>query len=257
MRIGTRLEQGHGARTHSSPRYSSRCRYPEQTSLLHVVARHAAAREPDVHKALKAELQPLELSSALSIEGISTEVAALRREIDAAAAELPNHGAGAPFAVMMGPFLAGAGAAQEALVARLASLKASFAALDAYLGETSDAAEPEATLGRIRSFAASFHKACRDNERAEHQRKKKAEAAARLKEMEKAGGAVGAGGLRRSIRTRPGPRPGPSHYMRRIDASLKRGEVAQMGRLHDNIKDELNSILKAGAAARRPSVTGR
>ena len=159
---------------------------------------------------------------------------------------------------MMGPFLAGAGAAQEALVARLTSLKASFAALDAYLGETSDAAEPEATLGRIRSFAASFHKACRDNERAEHQRKKKAEAAARLKEMEKAGGgAVGAGGLRRSIRTRPGPRPGPSHYMRRIDASLKRGEVAQMGRLHDNIKDELNSILKAGAAARRPSVTGR
>ena len=147
---------------------------------------------------------------------------------------------------MMGPFLAGAGAAQEALVARLTSLKASFAALDAYLGETSDAAEPEATLGRIRSFAASFHKACRDNERAEHQRKKKAEAAARLKEMEKAGGAVGAGGLRRSIRTRPGPRPGPSHYMRRIDASLKRGEVAQMGRLHDNIKDELNSILKAG-----------
>ena len=75
--------------------------------------------------------------------------------------------------------------------------------------------------------------------------------------MEKAGGAVGAGGLRRSIRTRPGPRPGPSHYMRRIDASLKRGEVAQMGLLHDNIKDELNSILKAGAAARRPSVTGR
>ena len=256
MPIGTRLEQGHGARTHSSPR-SSCHRYPEQTSLLHVVARHAAAREPDVHKALKAELQPLELSSALTIEGISTEVAALRREIDAAAAELPNHGAGAPFAVMMGPFLAGAGAAQEALVARLASLKASFAALDAYLGETSDAAEPEATLGRIRSFAASFHKACRDNERAEHQRKKKAEAAARLKEMEKAGGAVGAGGLRRSIRTRPGPRPGPSHYMRRIDASLKRGEVAQMGRLHDNIKDELNSILKAGAAARRPSVTGR
>ena len=155
------------------------------------------------------------------------------------------------------PLDGGASAAQEALVARLASLKASFAALDAYLGETSDAAEPEATLGRIRSFAASFHKACRDNERAEHQRKKKAEAAARLKEMEKAGGAVGAGGLRRSIRTRPGPRPGPSHYMRRIDASLQRGEVAQMGRLHDNIKDELNSILKAGAAARRPSVTGR
>ena len=67
--------------------------------------------------------------------------------------------------------------------------------------------------------------------------------------MEKAGGAVGAGGLRRSIRTRPGPRRG-NHYMRRIDASLQRGEVAQMGRL-DNIKDELNSILKAGAAARR------
>ena len=108
-------DTAHEPTAHPAP---SRCRYPEQTSLLHVVARHAAAREPDVHKALKAELQPLELSSALTIEGISTEVAALRREIDAAAAELPNHGAGAPFATMMGPFLAGAGAAQEALVAR-------------------------------------------------------------------------------------------------------------------------------------------
>ena len=120
-------------------------------------ARRRAARGRDpTSRGTQGGAQLLELSSALTIEG-SRPVAALRREIDDAAAELYNHGAGAPFAVMMGPFLAGAGAAQEALVARLASLKASFAALDAYLGETSDAAG-QATLG---ASARSPHRSTR------------------------------------------------------------------------------------------------
>ena len=166
---------------------------------------------------------------------------------------------------MMGPFLAGAGAAQEALVARLASLKASFSSLDAYLGETSDAAEPEATLGRIRSFAASFHKACRDNERAaflkkkaeeieaERARKAEAEAKAAAEGADSANALPGGAtprkpqGMRRNITS-------PGLMMSSIQGSLRRGEYSKMKSLFAAAQAEMAEELKGKLGRRRQAI---
>ena len=92
--------------------------------------------------------------------------------------------------------------------------------------------EPEQLLSCINAFAVSFCKACRDNERAEHLRKKQ-EAAARSRKETTASRKLP---LKKPANT-------ANHMMSNIQGSLRRGEFAMMKQLQAQMSKELSEKM--------------
>jgi hypothetical protein len=110
------------------------------------------------------------------------------------------------------------------------------AGLAKYFGEVPHEKEPEVLLSRINAFAVSFCKACRDNERADHLRKKQEQARAHhvARQAGKAGKAAAA-------RPRsPAARRPQSKMLGSIGDSLRRGQFGMMKQLQEQMSIELN-----------------
>merc|ERR1711971_110721 len=166
---------------------------PTQTSLLHYVAKLAAARHKDIQKQLKHDLRMLEEASSLSSSGIIAEVDSIDKELKLLKDELPFFEAiksdSDRFFDVMSVHCQGASGKVEHLRKSVDNMLEGLKSLSVYFGEIPSGTAPEELLSRLNTFTVSFCKACRDNEREEHMRQKKEKA---LKEQ-KRGWPQGAG----------------------------------------------------------------
>ena len=119
--------------------------------------------------------------------------------------------------------------------------------LASYLGDKIEPDEPEQVMTRINAFAVSFCKACRDNERAEHLKKKQAKA-----EADRAKRGASGSGTQRKVPVKSVTKT-QDHYMNRIQGSLRRGEFDQMKALQMQMKNEIEGRM----LQRRSSITGK
>ena len=150
-------------------------------------------------------------------------------------------------AQVMAAFHAEGDALLTTLQADVQKMRGGLQGLAAFLGDKIDADEPEQVLARINAFSVSFCKACRDNERAEHLKKKQEKAEAER--------------LQRRASGVPSSRKVPvkkvsktsEHYMNRIQGSLRRGEFDQMKAPQMQMKSEIEGKM----LARRNSIKGR
>uniref|UniRef100_A0A7S3S237 FH2 domain-containing protein n=1 Tax=Emiliania huxleyi TaxID=2903 RepID=A0A7S3S237_EMIHU len=213
---------------------------PAQTSLLHYVARVAPAESS---KQLRLELRDLEEAATLSSAGVAEELDGLCKELDALGSELssPEYGGkGDGFVAALGSWRGAAAKKVEALRARVEGMLSGLQQLHAYWGEAYVASEAEALLSRVHSFAASFGKACRDNEREDHMRKKRAEAKAAAAKRAQAKGPSRpsqAGAAKPAARAQPAARSA----MGNIQMSLKRGEFEDMKKLQSELQTKIQS----------------
>jgi hypothetical protein len=221
--------------------------HPSQISLLHYVARAYVGQAPDAHKSLRHELRPLEEAASLSSAGVSEELDGLQSELEALKRELGLDAYGTVpgdrFVEVMGPWRAQAAKQVDGLRAKVVRMLGGLEGLYEYFAEPFDPADAEALLTRINAFTVSFCKACRDNERAEHMRKKQIEAKA-------------AAAKRAQTDAKPAKpvpkRPAGGRAMGTIQNSLRRGEFEMMKRLQSQMSAELQAKMQA----RRQGIAG-
>ena len=150
----------------------------------------------------------------------------------------------------MKPWSATAKSLLVKLQAEVQTMKAELQSLAAYLGDKIQPDEPEQVMVRINAFAVSFCKACRDNERAEHLRKKQVKAEAERAARRPSAGLSATPKGKVPVKA---VRSTKDHYMNRIQGSLRRGEFDQMKALQAQMKTEIEGKI----GARRASIAGR
>mmetsp|Transcript_75188 Transcript_75188/g.149293 ORF Transcript_75188/g.149293 Transcript_75188/m.149293 type:complete len:497 (-) Transcript_75188:583-2073(-) len=243
-----------------------------QVSLLHHIAKVASVKAPDVHKTLKHELKAVEEAVAIKCTVLESEVASLRHELEAVQSELPlveKANEIDRFPEAMAAFLAECATKVDQLVLGMEAMRSSLAALSRFLGDASDANEPELVLQRIHAFAISFQKACRDNERAaflktktEKDAREKAERVQKAQAMGVAAQASSAdmpaddGNVSRRkmpLRTR---QAGPGAMMGSIQGSLRRGDFKGLKQLRTELQSQWNQELAGRLASRRSLIDG-
>jgi hypothetical protein len=179
----------------------------------------------------------------------------LASELGAVEREYPQHEATRSssdrFFEVMKPWSVTAKKLLTKLQAEVLTMKEELKALAAYLGDKILPDEPEQVMVRINAFNVSFCKACRDNERAEHLRKKQEKAEAERAARRPSGGAPGA--TPKGKVPVKAVRSTKDHYMNRIQGSLRRGEFDQMKALQAQMKTEIEGKI----GARRASIAGR
>ena len=193
--------------------------------------------------------QPCQASPAtLRVQVLASELGAVEREY-------PQHEATRSssdrFFEVMKPWSVTAKKLLTKLQAEVLTMKEELKALAAYLGDKILPDEPEQVMVRINAFNVSFCKACRDNERAEHLRKKQEKAEAERAARRPSGGAPGA--TPKGKVPVKAVRSTKDHYMNRIQGSLRRGEFDQMKALQAQMKTEIEGKI----GARRASIAGR
>jgi len=224
-------------------------------SLLHHAAKCAVAKWPDVRKRFEAEMLPLSDVSNVKSALVVADIQVLAAELGAVEREYPQHEATRSgsdrFFEVMKPWSVTAKKLLTKLQAEVQTMKEELKALAAYLGDKILPDEPEQVMVRINAFNVSFCKACRDNERAEHLRKKQEKAEAERAARRPSGGAPGA--TPKGKVPVKAVRSTKDHYMNRIQGSLRRGEFDQMKALQAQMKTEIEGKI----GARRASIAGR
>jgi len=220
-------------------------KFPTQTSLLHYLARCAVVATPDAQKKLKHELRALEDAATIASAEVKSEVESISKELDGIKNELQYHQEGSAseadqFHTIMSKYHASALTQVDDTRRAVESMSSDLEQLTVFLGEPPGKSEPEQLLSRINAFAVSFCKACRDNDRAEHLRKKQEQAKAERVQKENAKEAAGQS---RPLPLHKKPTAAASHMMSSIQGSLRRGEFAQMKALHAQMSSELQSRI--------------
>jgi hypothetical protein len=212
------------------------------------VARSFVGQTPDAHKSLRHELRPLEEAASLSSAGVSEELDGLQSELEIVKRELKLDAyttvPGDRFNEVMGPWRTEAAKQVDGLRAKVVKMLGGLEELYAYFSEPFDPADAEALLTRINAFTVSFCKACRDNERAEHMRKKQLEAKAVEAKRAQAGA--------KPVKPAPKKPAGGGKAMGNIQNSLRRGEFEMMKRLQSQMSMELQAKMQA----RRQGIVG-
>jgi len=227
-------------------------------SLLHHAAKCAVAKWPDVRKRFEAEMLPLSDVSNVKSALVVADVQVLASELNTVEREYPQHEATRSstdrFYDVMKPWSVTAKQLLTKLQAEVQTMKEELTGLAAYLGDKILPDEPEQVMVRINAFAVSFCKACRDNERAEHLRKKQEKAEAERAARRPSAGLSATPKGKVPVKA---VRSTKDHYMNRIQGSLRRGEFDQMKVLQAQMQLQLKTEMEGKIGARRASIVGR
>ena len=168
------------------------------------------------------------------LDGLSSELETVERELND-----PVYGTtpGDCFCQKMEPWRASATLKVNALRQKVSDMLSGIESLYTYFGEVYDPTDAEALLTRVNAFAVSFCKACRDNERADHMRKKQVEAKAAAAQRAAKQGAS-------NVIAKP-KRPAAGRAMGNIQNSLRRGEFEMMKQLQSQMSAELQAKMQA------------